>query len=281
VKFNLFTYVRLFLFGFLPNVKQVIFNIRRVCIECIGMSTTLLSSLVQTKSIELVLAPIAAQVSQLILLNEASQRNGIPLPDMVPSAQQIRQAIDRLVLAAQKLVIETSDDDLHSGMPVACDAVKDAGNCLLLATHQLKQQPFSHNVRYNLVDSARNILEGTMKVLLVYDEAEVRKIVASARWVMDQLHLVETAASSRELVVKFQSFTESLMALASFCNKRQQELSNPHQRDRLVSVMWVLKNSIGLLAKSMQAYLKNPANLQTKVCLFETLSFITKRKNRH
>ncbi|XP_015770692.1 PREDICTED: vinculin-like [Acropora digitifera] len=128
------------------------------------MSTTLLSSLVQTKSIELVLAPIAAQVSQLILLNEASQRNGIPLPDMVPSAQQIRQAIDRLVLAAQKLVIETSDDDLHSGMPVACDAVKDAGNCLLLATHQLKQQPFSHNVRYNLVDSARNILEGTMKV---------------------------------------------------------------------------------------------------------------------
>ena len=49
-------------------------------------------------------------MSQLILLNEASQRNGIPLPDMVPSAQQIRQAIDRLVLAAQKLVIETSDD---------------------------------------------------------------------------------------------------------------------------------------------------------------------------
>lgn len=49
-------------------------------------------------------------MSQLILLSEASQRNGIPLPDVVPSAQQIRQAIDRLVLAAQKLVLETSDD---------------------------------------------------------------------------------------------------------------------------------------------------------------------------
>ena len=68
MKFNLFTYVRLFLFGFLPNVKQVIFNIRRVCIECIGMSTTLLSSLVQTKSIELVLAPIAAQVPRFQLM---------------------------------------------------------------------------------------------------------------------------------------------------------------------------------------------------------------------
>ena len=49
-------------------------------------------------------------------------------------------------------------------MPPACDLVTDAGNCLLMATHQLKQQPFSNKVRYNLVDSARNILEGTMKV---------------------------------------------------------------------------------------------------------------------
>ncbi|XP_068712056.1 vinculin-like [Montipora foliosa] len=168
------------------------------------MSETLLSSLVQTKSIELVLAPIAAQVSQLILLNEVSQRDGIPLPDMVPDAQQIRQAVNGLVLAAQRLVVEVPDDDLRSGMPLACEAVKDAGNCLLLATHQLKEQPFSHKVRYNLVDSARNILEGTMKVLLVYDQAEIRKIVASARWVMDQLHLVERATSSGELVVKFQ-----------------------------------------------------------------------------
>ena len=49
-------------------------------------------------------------------------------------------------------------------MPLAYDAVKDAGNCLLMATHQLKQYPFSNKVRYNLVDSARNILEATMKV---------------------------------------------------------------------------------------------------------------------
>ena len=53
-------------------------------------------------------------------------------------------------------------------MPAACNTVKDASNGLLMATHQLKQQPFSNKVRYNLVDSARNILEGTMKVLHVH-----------------------------------------------------------------------------------------------------------------
>ena len=56
--------------------------------------------------------------------------------------------------------------DLKSEMPPACDSVTKAGDALLKATHQLKQQPFSSKVRYNLVDSARNILEGTMKVNL-------------------------------------------------------------------------------------------------------------------
>ena len=54
-------------------------------------------------------------------------------------------------------------------MPPACDSVTKAGDALLKATHQLKQQPFSSKVRYNLVDSARNILEGTMKVNLTFN----------------------------------------------------------------------------------------------------------------
>lgn len=43
------------------------------------------------------------------------------------------------------------------------------------------------------------------------------------------------------------------------------ELSNPRQRDRLLSAMMILKKSIGLLSTSMQVYLSNPTNLQTKV----------------
>ena len=53
---------------------------------------------------------VLLKVSQLILLNEAAQREGVSLPDLVPSAQQIRQAIESLVLAGQKLVTETPDD---------------------------------------------------------------------------------------------------------------------------------------------------------------------------
>lgn len=41
------------------------------------------------------------------------------------------------------------------------------------------------------------------QILIVYDEAEVRKIVCAARWVMDRVGLVEAVTSLRGLVVSF------------------------------------------------------------------------------
>lgn len=50
------------------------------------------------------------QVSELIILNEASERDGISMPDLVPNAQQISEAIDNLVVTGHKLVSETTDE---------------------------------------------------------------------------------------------------------------------------------------------------------------------------
>ncbi|KAJ7375214.1 hypothetical protein OS493_001958 [Desmophyllum pertusum] len=71
--------------------------------------------------------------------------------------------------------LKTPDNDLKSEMPSACDTVRDAGNGLLMAIHQLKQQPFSNKVRS----------------CLFMMKHEVRKIVRAARWVMDRLGLVQ------------------------------------------------------------------------------------------
>lgn len=92
----------------------------------------------------------------------------------------------------------------------------------------------------------------------------MRKIVRAAHWVMDRLALVEGVTSVRSLIANFKAFTESLMLLAGMCNKRQQELTNPRHRDRLLSAMMVLKKSVGLLSAAMQTYLTNTANLQAK-----------------
>ncbi|XP_031549305.1 catenin alpha-1-like [Actinia tenebrosa] len=228
------------------------------------MSAKLLSSLVQTKSIELVMAPIAAQVSQLIILNEAGERDGIPMPNLVSFARQINVSIESLVLAAQSLVSDSNDEDLKIEMPEACSMLRAAGNGLHEATNKLLIEPHSHDVRYSLVDSARNILETTMNVLLVYDKAEVHKIVCAAHWVMDRLGLTEAVTSLKGFVVSFKGFSESLILLVSLCDKRQRELSNPSKRSRLLSAMAILKKAVGLLSSTMQSYLKNPTDGQAK-----------------
>ena len=47
------------------------------------------------------------------------------------------------------------------------------------------------------------------QILLVYDQAEVRKIVRAAHWVMDRLALVEGVTSMRSLVVNFKVITST------------------------------------------------------------------------
>ena len=50
------------------------------------------------------------QVSQLIILNEAGERDGIPMPDMTSHAKQITDAIQVLAHAAQQLLLESTDE---------------------------------------------------------------------------------------------------------------------------------------------------------------------------
>ncbi|XP_020892235.1 uncharacterized protein LOC110231554, partial [Exaiptasia diaphana] len=229
------------------------------------MAAKLLSSLVQTKSIELVMAPLAAQVSQLIILNEAGEKEGIPMPMLVSHAEKITSAIHDLVIAAQTLVNESNNEVFKSEMPEACALVTAAGNSLHDATNKLLQHPFSREVRYALVDSARNILETTMKVLLVYDKAEVQKIVCATCWVIDRLGLTEAVTSMDGFLVSFRGFSESLVLLVSLCNKRQRELSNSNQRSRLLSAMAILRQAVGVLSSTMQVYFSNPSLTSAKV----------------
>lgn len=98
--------------------------------------TMLLSSLVQTRSMELVLAPIASQVSKNITVNvcyfgvlksgsiqtdhnllQVSQlmiltetRGSTPFPDLTSSACTVMEAVQSLASVAQKVTTETADE---------------------------------------------------------------------------------------------------------------------------------------------------------------------------
>ncbi|XP_070540271.1 uncharacterized protein [Ptychodera flava] len=228
------------------------------------MPNNILSSLVQTRSVERVLAPIAAQVSQLIILNESSERNGESLPDLVPHAESVTKAVDELVEISQKLANESIDEELKKEIPLSCETVSLAGKDILLATQRLQVDSQSKEARNSLVKAARNVLEGTMKVLLVADNAEVRKIVKASHWLLDRLTLLQSVQTMKALVTCFKGFTEALLLLSNLTDKRQKELTNAKQRESVLSAMITLKKSAPMLSTAVQTYVKYPDSPQTK-----------------
>ncbi|XP_064630098.1 uncharacterized protein LOC135488988 isoform X2 [Lineus longissimus] len=231
-------------------------------------TNSLLSSLVQTKAIERVLAPIAAQVSQLILLTDSHEKGDASFPShMVPFAENVLRASESLIEHAQRNADISNDQELHNQMPSACDLLLLAGNNFVVTTRRLELEPRSKEAWRHLVRTAKDVLEGTMKVLLVSDDADVRRIVSAARLLEERTGLVIGVKSMKALVLAFKGFTEALMLLSSLVETRQQELTNPRQRERLLIGMTLLRKSGPMLCSSMQTcvkYQQNPQALASK-----------------
>lgn len=66
-----------------------------------------------------------------------------------------------------------------------------------------------------------------------------------------------------------QSFTESMMLLTSLTEKRQNDIANPRQRDRIVSSLLTMRKCVPMLSSALQTYVKFPHNNQAEVSMSE------------
>jgi len=64
-------------------------------------------------------------------------------------------------------------------MPLACHELDQACETLTSSIAQLNDDPLNTTLRAAFVDGAKGILVGTQKVLEVFDDYEVRKIIAA------------------------------------------------------------------------------------------------------
>jgi hypothetical protein len=225
-------------------------------------STPLLSSLIQTRSVELVLAPIASQVSQLMILTKTC--GGSPFPDLESSPLSVMDAVQHMVDVGKKITAETTDEGLRADLPVACSLSLRAGEQLVEATRSLAREPSSGTARLSLNTAAQGILEGTMKVLLVWDEAEVRKIISAAHWTLDRLGLVKVAKSMRSLVICFGGLSEAMALLLSLADKRQKDLTDYKRKEQVLSALSRLKVSLTPFCEVMKKYVRDPSDVATQ-----------------
>ncbi|XP_062612716.1 alpha-catenin-like protein hmp-1, partial [Saccostrea cucullata] len=223
----------------------------------------LLSNLVQTKSIERVLAPIASQVSLLIILDESE--NGVGKPDhMGPCAQAVMKAAEHLIKIGKERANNSPDQDYQRQMMSACEILDLASSGLYIASQRLGDDS-SKEIRTKVISAAKDVLQGTMKVLLVSDDAEVRKIVSAGRLVVDCLTRLSTISRMPDLLSNFKSFTDGTTLLCSLAQKRQMELCQNHQRERIITALNLLKKSIPSMSVALQSYIKYPKNQQAQM----------------
>ncbi|XP_061197776.1 catenin alpha-2-like [Saccostrea echinata] len=223
----------------------------------------LLSNLVQTKSIERVLAPIASQVSLLIILDESEK--GVGKPDhMGPCAQAVMKAAENLIKIGKERANNSPDQDYQRHMMSACEILDLASSDLYIASQRLGDDS-SKEIRTKVISAAKDVLQGTMKVLLVSDDAEVKKIVSAGRLVVDCLTRLSTVSRMPDLLSNFKSFTDGTTLLCSLAQKRQMELCQNHQRERIITALNLLKKSIPSMSVALQSYIKYPKNQQAQM----------------
>lgn len=223
----------------------------------------LLSSLVQTKSIERVLAPIASQVSLLIILDESD--NGVGKPDhMGPCAQAVMKAAENLIKIGKERANNSPDQDYQRQMMSACEILDLASSGLYIASQRLDDDA-SKEIRTKVINASKDVLQGTMKVLLVSDDAEVRKVVSAGHLVTECLSRLSMVHSMQDLLANFKSFTDGAALLCSLAQRRQAELCQNRQRERIITALSLLKKSIPSLSVALQSYIKYPKNQQAQM----------------
>lgn len=100
-----------------------------------------------------------------------------------------------------KETINSSDDIiLRQDMPVSLRRVENASKALEEAGTLFKDDPYSQIGRVRLIEGARGILGGTSSLLLVFDQSEVRKIIAQCKKFLSYLDVTEVIESMDDLV---------------------------------------------------------------------------------
>uniref|UniRef100_H3AU51 Uncharacterized protein n=1 Tax=Latimeria chalumnae TaxID=7897 RepID=H3AU51_LATCH len=164
-----------------------------------------------------------------------------------------------------RLAGDSNDHFLKKEMSSAAELLVMSGKTLLLASQKLQIQPCLEAHREELVTSAQKVLQGTLKILLIEDNAGVRKIVQAAHQLLDCLTQVESARDMSELLISFKGFTEALLLLKNLVEGRIQELKDPVEQQHLDHTLETLKKCIPMLHTATHTSLKYPMNNEVRI----------------
>ncbi|XP_041645245.1 uncharacterized protein LOC121510926 [Cheilinus undulatus] len=161
-------------------------------------------------------------------------------------------------------ISDTEDEVLHMEMSSLLESVSVSGQHVLLAAQKLTIQPGLTEHREELITATQNVFLGVVKVLLVDDDAKVRRVVAAADEVLERLSQLGSSSDIKSLLKSFQMFSEALLHLKSLTVERANSLQDPRQTQQLLDSSDILRKCISMLHTAMCTTIKHPTSEQAK-----------------
>ena len=131
---------------------------------------------------------------------------------------------------------------------------------LLTASQTLKIDGRSKTGRQELIKACQLILEGTTKMLDVYDDSEVRKIVKMCDNAIQSTQQLKSIKDPNTLVTHFTSSNQAMIDLVAVAGKRTEEIIYAALKNRLKDATDELASQSKLIVSACQVVLQNPTN---------------------
>ncbi|XP_035767961.1 uncharacterized protein LOC118454910 [Neolamprologus brichardi] len=227
------------------------------------MSSLFDHGLIRTVAVEQVVAPIAIHICRLVLLCDSAEEPE-QFSQLEGAAQTVAKATENMAAVASRQIRETEDEVFHMEMSSLLESFAVCGQHVLLAAQKLSIQPSLTEHREELVTATQNVFLGIVKVLLVDDDAAVRKVIAAADQVLECLSEVGSSSDIKFLLESFQMFSEALLLFNRLTMERANSLRDPRQTKQLLDSLDTLRRCISMLHTAMCTTIKHPTNEQAR-----------------
>ncbi|KAL7877282.1 hypothetical protein SRHO_G00039250 [Serrasalmus rhombeus] len=215
--------------------------------------------LIKTISIEHVVAPISTHLCYLKLLSE-SEGDPEKFTQLEAAAGTVAKACKNMAAVASRVMSGSDDDVMKMEMSPLLESLMMSGQHVLLATQKLSIELDVAEHREELLEATQNVLLGVVKILLLEDDATVRKITAAAQWLLDCLTQVGAATDIQSLLKAFQVYSKAMLLLHNLVVERIQDLRNYRQQEHVKASMETLRRCISMLHTAMYTTIKHPTS---------------------
>ncbi|XP_070772627.1 vinculin-like [Enoplosus armatus] len=227
------------------------------------MSSSLDHGLIRTAVVEQVVAPIASHLCHLVLLCDSAE-DPEQFSQLEGAAQAVAKATENMAAVASRQICETEDEVLHMEVSSLLESVSVSGQHVLLAAQKLSIQPSLTEHREELITATQNVFLVVVKVLLVDDDATVRRVVAAADQALECLSELGSSSDIKSLLKSFQVFSQALLLLNSLTVERANSLQDSRQTKQLLDSLETLRRCISMLHTAMCTTIKHPSSEQAQ-----------------